>query len=303
MKKQVAFVSQGCNLIGHVYYPDNMEPEEQYPAIIVLGSWTTVKEQMAGTYADRLSHQGFIALAFDARGYGESEGEPRNWENPTYKMEDTQAALRFMQSLPEVDESRIALCGISAGAMYALMTAAHDEGVAAVCTVASWLHDVDTIPLLYGGEEGVKQKLRAAHAAKWRYADEGVLETVPKISTTDPNAAMYGSFDYYLNPRRGGIPQWDSAHFAVMSWEDWLHCDPMPLAKDVTVPVIMVHSDGCLLPEQTKQFFHLIASPIKKLVWYDTDIPFPNQQFAFYDQDEVVNYAIYKVSSFLKQHI
>lgn len=303
MKKKVAFVSQGCNLIGHVYYPDNMETEKEYPAVIVLGSWTTVKEQMAGTYAARLSEKGYITLAFDARGYGESEGEPRNWENPVYKVEDTGAALHFMQSLPEVDEERIAVCGICAGAMYALMAAAQIEGFAAVGTVASWLQDADAVRLLYGGEEGVHEKVAAAHSAKWRYADEGVLETIPKVSTTDPSAAMYGNFDYYLNPDRGGIPQWDKDHFAVMSWEDWLHCDPMPHAKDITVPVVMIHSDGCVLPEYTKQFFHLMDSHGKKLVWCDTELASPMHQFAFYDQKEDVAYAINELSAYFKKHL
>ena len=49
--KKVSFQSEGLNLVGHLYYPADYVQGEQYPAIIASGSWTTVKEQMAGLYA------------------------------------------------------------------------------------------------------------------------------------------------------------------------------------------------------------------------------------------------------------
>jgi uncharacterized protein len=32
---------------------------------------------------------------------------------------------------------------------------------------------------------------------------------VPAISTTDKEAAMFGNFNYYLNPKRGAIKEWE----------------------------------------------------------------------------------------------
>ena len=43
--KKVTFKSEGINLVGNLYYPNNCEEGKQYPAIVVSGSWTTVKEQ------------------------------------------------------------------------------------------------------------------------------------------------------------------------------------------------------------------------------------------------------------------
>ena len=48
--KPVEFMSDGKKIVGNLYLPQNFEAGKQYPAVIVSGSWTTVKEQMAGLY-------------------------------------------------------------------------------------------------------------------------------------------------------------------------------------------------------------------------------------------------------------
>ena len=72
--KKIQFKSAGLSLAGNLFYPKNWEEGQKYPAIVVSGSWTTVKEQMAGLYAEKLADKGFISLAFDFRNFGESEG-------------------------------------------------------------------------------------------------------------------------------------------------------------------------------------------------------------------------------------
>ena len=61
-----------------------------------------------------------------------------------------------------------------------------------MATAASWLHDAEAVKLFYGGEEGVQAKLDAARGAKKEYAEHGVVNYIPTISTEDPTAAMYG---------------------------------------------------------------------------------------------------------------
>lgn len=218
--KEITFKSEGLNLIGDLYYPADFQENKQYPAIIVSGSWTTVKEQMAGLYAQKLANHGFISLAFDFRNFGESEGAPRFYESPTLKKEDIKNAVTFLQSLSEVDSKKIGCFGVCAGAMYTLMAATEDKCIQSVVTAASWLHDAEAVQLFYGGAEGVNAKISAAQKAKTNYAENGLVDYIPTISTEDTNAAMYGPYDYYLNPERGTIKEWSADQFAVMSWED-----------------------------------------------------------------------------------
>jgi uncharacterized protein len=69
------------------------------PAIIVTGSWLTVKEQMPNTYALRLAERGYTVFTFDFTGFGESQGDPRQAEIPDRKIADLIAAADFVSTL------------------------------------------------------------------------------------------------------------------------------------------------------------------------------------------------------------
>lgn len=298
--KKVTFRSEGLSLVGNLYYPSDFQPNHTYPAIIVSGSWTTVKEQMAGLYAEKIAQEGFITLAFDFRNFGESEGEPRFYEHPGLKKEDIKQAVTFLESLDEVDNSKIGAFGVCAGGMYTLMAASEDKRIQSVVTAASWLHDAEAVKLFYGGEEGVGEKIAAAQQAKKKYAENGLVDYIPTISTEDASAAMYGPYDYYLNPERGAIQAWSADQFAVMSWEDWLTTDPMPSARHLSCPTLMIHSDGAVLPDYTKQYFGNIQAADKQLQWIDTELDSPFHQFSFYDQAEEVNEVVGQAATWFR---
>lgn len=301
--KKVNFKSEGLNLVGNLYYPPNYKPDANYPAVVVSGSWTTVKEQMAGLYAKRLADKGFITLAFDFRNFGESEGLPRVYESPNLKIQDIKNAVAFLGNLPEVDSGNIGAFGVCAGSMYTFMAAAEDANIKSVATVASWLHDAEAVKLFYGGEEGVQKRIAEAQHAKKQFAQTGEIAYIPAISTTDESAAMFGEFDYYLNPERGAIPEWNANQFAVATWEDWLTLDPFPSASKLDKPVFMVHSDGCVLPDYTRKFYETIPSKDKELLWVDTELPSPMHQFSFYDQEEEVTLAVNAVGKFFAEKL
>ncbi|MBQ4810259.1 alpha/beta fold hydrolase [Pseudoalteromonas luteoviolacea] len=301
--KSIEFLSDGEKIVGNLYLPKDYDASKQYPAVIVSGSWTTVKEQMAGLYADKLAEQGFIALAFDFRNFGQSEGAPRFYENPTQKVADIKSAVTYLQSLPTVNNDKIGALGICAGAMYTLIAASQDSRIQSVVTAASWLHDAEAVKQFYGGEAGVFEKITQAQQAKRQYQLTGDVAYIPSISTTDTSAAMYGPYDYYLNPERGAVPQWSDDKFAVMSWEDWLTIDPMPSAKELKTPTLMIHSDGAVLPDYTKRYFADIASEDKKLYWMETELASPYHQFIFYDQDAEVNESIAQASTWFNTHL
>lgn len=291
---KVTFQSEGLNLVGNMYLPADMKADEKYPAIVVSGSWTTVKEQMAGLYAEKLAEKGFITLAFDFRNYGESEGEPRSYESPDLKIEDIRNAVSFLETVPEVDTNRIGAFAVCASTGYTLVAAAQDDRIKSVVVTAAWLHDGEAVKMFYGGEDGVNTKIEAARAAKKNYAENGEIDYIPAISTTDETAAMFGEYDYYLNPERGAVPEWDADRFAVMSWEDWLTFDPTNTAKDIKVPTLMIHSDGAVLPDYAKKYYEQLGTDDKSLHWVETELPSPFHQFSFYDQEAEVSLAIEK---------
>lgn len=294
-KKETSFMSEGLCLEGDLYLPGTCREGDKMPAVIVGGSWTTVKEQMAGTYAKELAKAGFITLAFDHRFFGQSEGEPKGYESPKHKIEDFKNALTYLQELPFVEEDKIGALGVCASAGYLANVAAQDNRLKAIVFVAPWLHDTETVEVMYGGKEGVQKRIKAGLDAKKQYEQTGKVEYVPKISATDESAAMFGEYDYYLNPKRGGISEWGK-EFAVMSWPGWLEFNPMTSAKQITSPVLIIQSEEAALPDTARAFYGDLSGK-KEIYWMK------GTQFDFYDGEEQVREAVEKASVFLKEHL
>jgi uncharacterized protein len=280
--RRVTFPSGGVQLVGTLYSPEDAPATLRRPGIVVTGSWTTVKEQMAALYASRLANAGFFALAFDSRGFGESAGEVRDHECPMMKAEDICAAFSFLETVPDIDPHRLGALALCASAGYAATAAVADSRVRSLALVAPWLHDAGILEQLYG-KDGLATRMAKGRAARAEYEDSQVVESVPAVSTVDPEAAMYGPFDYYLDPARGGIAQW-SNRFAVMSWIDWLEFDAHRIASRVAVPTLLVHSEQAAIPEGARRF-HAAMKARGRFLWTS------GTQFDFYDQEPTVSFA------------
>src|SRR5882724_2417706 len=98
----IVFHSQGVPLAGR-FLRNTASLVERQAAVVAMGSWLTVKEQMATTYARRLAEAGYTAFVFDFAGFGQSHGEPRQAEMPARKIEDIAAVARCLKSVTFVD--------------------------------------------------------------------------------------------------------------------------------------------------------------------------------------------------------
>ncbi|MFE1766918.1 alpha/beta hydrolase [Streptomyces angustmyceticus] len=285
----VALPSEGTELVGDLYRPASQPAGDASPAVVVVGSWTTVKEQMAGRYAAGLARRGVTALAFDFRGYGGSKGEPQNFESPERKIEDILSAVGYLKSRPDVDSSRIGALGICAGSGYVAVAASRNPEIRSVAMVAPWLHDRTLVQDIYGGPDGIRERMAQGEAARERYESTGEVDYVPAASEADAHAAMYGPFDYYLNADRGAVPQWGN-RFAVMSWPQWLTFDPIAVAPRCTAPTFMLHSPDAAVPDGARRFHDALTAP-KELRWTT------GTQFDFYDQESTVEPALDSVGA------
>ncbi|MEV4399142.1 alpha/beta fold hydrolase [Nonomuraea sp. NPDC049607] len=279
--EQVSFAGDAAKLAGHLFLPD--DDAAPVAGVVVAGTWTSVKEQMADRYAEQLARRGFAALSFDFTGYGASGGEPREVESPELKGRDLRAAADFLAGHPAVADGPLGALGVCAGAMYVSAFAAEDPRVGSLALVAPWLHDRRLCEENYGGPEGIEAKKAAAAAARRTYQESGEVVYVPVVSASDPDAAMPFDIDFYLNPRRGGIPRWPN-RFAVMAWPGWLDFDAVALAPKVSAPVLLVHSQDAAIPDGARRFHDGLAGP-RHFLWTE------GTQFDFYDQSPQVGFA------------
>jgi fermentation-respiration switch protein FrsA (DUF1100 family) len=277
---RVSFQSQGDTLVGALYLPSDHRAGEPLNAIVVTGAWTTVKEQMPATYAAALAERGYAALAFDFRGWGESDGAPRQLENPTRKIEDIVAAAAFLRALPEIDT--VGGLGICASAGYMVAAAVQSDAIQSVGLVAPWLHDAAIVDAVSGGPDAVASLIATGRDAAAHFAETGEDRMIPAASATDA-AALMGDAPYYVDPERGAIEAYVN-EFNLASWEGWLTFDALALAPQLTNPLLFVHSDAAAIPQGAHAFE--AASDQSRGVWLD-DVT----QFDFYDQPEAVTQA------------
>lgn len=281
---RVTFPSEGDTLVGHLFLPASYQPGATLPLVVVTGSWTTVKEQMPDLYARRLAAQGFAALTFDFRGFGESGGQPRQYESPARKSVDIRNAAGFARTLPVARGTRVGGLAVCASAGYMARAIADGAPLDAFATVAAWLHDPGTVGQVYGGAEGVAERLALAKAAREAFERTGVVDYVAAYDPNGNGAAMFFPVDYYARPDRGAVPQWVN-RFPVMAWADWLTYDALAAAPRVTVPTLLIHSDDSAYPDNVRRFHAALAGP-KALVWTQ------GQHIDFYDRDPWVGTAL-----------
>lgn len=288
--QRVTFESQGQTVVGNLYLPDDYQPDQPLPGVVVTGAWTSVKEQMVGTYAEELAERGYAALAFDFRGWGESLDSLMFLEDPERKTEDVMAAVDFLASRPEVDASRIAGLGICASAGYMADAALQSDTLKSVALVAPWLHNSDIVNAVYGGLEGVNQLIAASRQAVAKFQTTGQMTVVPAASTTDETAIMQQA-PYYTDPERGFIPEYDN-QFNIATWEPWLTYDAIATADHLEKPTLLIHSESAAIPQGAEEFADRMGE-LASTIWFDD-----TTQLDFYDNPEVVQ----RSSDLVAQH-
>ncbi|HJQ05793.1 MAG TPA: alpha/beta fold hydrolase [Nocardioides sp.] len=104
--------------------------------VVVLG------HGLAGTqdsglfpFAEAFAAAGLHAVTFDYRGFGASDGDPRQVVSLADQVDDWHAAIDAAQALPGVDPSRVVLWGVSLAGGHVVSVAAARPDVAAVISV------------------------------------------------------------------------------------------------------------------------------------------------------------------------
>ena len=141
MEQRVEWKSKaGLKLAGIVELPSNLKPGERRPAFLVLHGFGSRKEaETMRTVARIFTSLGYVALRFDMRGCGESEGE-RGRVICMEQVEDTSSAVDFLSRHENVDPKRIGVFGHSFGAAVAVYAAGTDARIAACISSGGWGH-------------------------------------------------------------------------------------------------------------------------------------------------------------------
>ncbi|WP_422733096.1 alpha/beta hydrolase [Micromonospora sp. WMMD558] len=199
-REDVAFTAEGgVTLRGWLYLPDGPGP---HPAITMAHGYAAVKEHGLERFAEAFADDGFVVLVHDHRGFGASDGRPRQDVDPWRQIADWRRAISFLESRPEVDPVRIGLWGTSYAGGHALVLGATDRRLR--CVVAQ-------VPTISGYEQGLRRVspeavagLEEAFAADERAQLRGEAPRTLAVVSDDPAVpAAYRARDaiaFYRQP-------------------------------------------------------------------------------------------------------
>jgi pimeloyl-ACP methyl ester carboxylesterase len=128
------FYSKGAACAARVYRPVAHPDGVNVPRpIIVMGhGFGGVRALRLYAYAERFVAAGYLVVVFDYRGFGESEGSPRQLLDVGMQLQDWRAALDFARTLPGANPERLIAWGTSFGGGHVITLAGNNERLAAI---------------------------------------------------------------------------------------------------------------------------------------------------------------------------
>jgi fermentation-respiration switch protein FrsA (DUF1100 family) len=286
MKRRFEFRCKGDRLVGDLYFPEGAARA----VLVTTGPLTSVKEQATGAYSQALAKRGFAALAFDHRTFGESEGLPRQLENPAAKIADIRAAVAALRAEVSTRDLPVAAVGICAGAGYMARAVAEEKSFAAFAGVAGYYAEMTDAALEYAAS-----RIERGRAAEQAWRKSGVAETIPAVAPEGGDVAMplREAYEYY-GTARGAVANYVNA-FAVQSFAYTANFDAIGAAPSIKTPTLLIHSEKALAPPLARKFAAGMRVPIER-AWLVS-----KGQIDFYDDPTLIGQAADLIADFFRR--
>ena len=195
----IKYKVNGIDISANIYTPANYNPANIYPTIVVAHPNGSVKEQVAGLYAQKLAEQGYITIVADAAYQGASGGTPRNTDKPANRVNDIHGMADYILTFPGVDQNNLGLLGICGGGGYSIKAAQTDKRFKVVATISMFNTGVVRRDGYVNSQlDSIQERLKNASDARLREAISGKTE-YPNSNFTDmsPEEAAKLTTDLY----------------------------------------------------------------------------------------------------------
>jgi carboxymethylenebutenolidase len=191
----VQYRSDGVTVRAYLAGP---QTKEKRPAVIVVQEWWGLNDHIKDV-ARRFAAEGYVAIAPDLYSRFQNEVVPNT--NPKRAGElmgrlkqedglnDLNATVAYLKSVPEVDPGRIGVTGFCMGGSYALMLPCVNNEIKAAVPFYGQVPNPDTplqklacpVLYIYGEEDGwiTKADVQRLAAALKKYNKPGEIKTYP----------------------------------------------------------------------------------------------------------------------------
>ncbi len=139
--EEVEFLSHGITLRAGVYKTKKspLSNAKGLPCIVMGHGLGGTRAAGLEPFALRFADAGFCVICFDYRGFGTSDGQPRQVVDVRMQLDDWHSAISYARSRPDVDPARIGLWGSSFSGGHVVAAAVEDRDVAAVSSQGAML--------------------------------------------------------------------------------------------------------------------------------------------------------------------
>jgi len=297
MPEAVSFSCKGVTIRGWKY---SEQGSERRPAIVLVHGFScTQRMRPVPTFAEAFANAGFVALTFDFRFLGASDGEPRGTIIGREQLEDFGAAVDWISGQSDVDPDRIGIWGTSYGAWGAISLAALDPRVKVV---------VAQVPMVDHRPKDIKAGLGEAG---WRKRLTMLLEdgkarrsgidghSVAVVSNDSSYAMMPGkaAYDFATDAGRDD-PNWRNV-VTLESATDYLTTRPHVRHFSLISPkplLLQAGQDDLAAPiDQVKALYSTLDEP-KRLDIFDCG------HFGVY-YPPVLDQALTSATAWFKEHL
>ena len=214
-RRAVDIWSEGTRLAGDLYAPRDLAADETRPTIVMSHGWGGTKALLANV-ASRLAAEGYLVLAFDYRGWGESDGklvvqgdmpdrdadgivtvrarEIRNVVDPINQTVDIQRAFDFIEGEPNVDTTRLGYWGSSYSGAHAIWVAAHEPRAGCAVGQVAAADSRSLAAVSWAGQDIAEHaRLQAIRRAR------GDIDPLPQGTDKAPNLNGWAHLDKVLS--------------------------------------------------------------------------------------------------------
>lgn len=181
--KKVTFKSFGVDLVGNLYLPEGFDENKKYKAVLGASPFPQVKEQVLGTYGPELAERGFVFLAFDYLGMGESPALPGEHMQSRYMfrlIENTWDAVSFLNTLTYVEE--VVGLGVCQGGSIMASASVTDHRIKKIALVSGMMA-ADAFQ--WTDKAMAHQMIAAANASKQKMYETGEADIVSPFGLND----------------------------------------------------------------------------------------------------------------------
>lgn len=248
-EQKIVFMNKNLNLrlAGILRLPENFDLSKNYPAIVVVGSMLSVKEQAQSTYAKKLTELGYVTLVFDDAYLGQSQGTPRQQELPEVKESDIEGAVDYLVSLPYVDNDRIGGLGICGGGSYMSVAGVKEPRFKAITAVVPAIADISKSPMagFFLPEDEVKKAKQAYEEGK------GPIEYLNFMPRDFAEGAAY----YYT--KRGNVARYDNR---AVAWSQLslIKYNVPEIMKDMKKPYLVITGENAWSKDASTDVYNAV---------------------------------------------